>query len=228
MNGLFYALIVATFSDPVIVCNTQECVKSANERTSYKKGDLMKLWAQIDTYNVEQEKRNTYYARWFLETDKLSVVEIPNTNCILTDSNETYITFHTNFGSTETINYRHDENEDYIMEFLSVLTFFKNGAGTGVSYDSAFDTNACKIRDPLFKYGCAVKEDTCTNRTIKAFVGFVGQDADEIPMTSAQEMPSSFIKFGAGGIIDDATDLVKTAYDWADSTIDDIKDLIPA
>ena len=232
MNGLFCALIVAAFSKAQVVCDTKECVESATKRTSYKKGDLMKLVAKIDTFNTEEEKVDTYYARWFLETDKLAVVEIPNKNCVLTSSNETNITFSTNFGSTETINYRHEENEDYVMEFFSLLALFKNGKGTGLTFDTTFDNNACKIRNPLFKYGCAAKQtfdsEQCNKKekTIKVFVGFVGQDADEIPFVSAQEMPSSFIKFGAGGIVDDATQLVNTAYQWVSSTIKDIEDLV--
>ena len=215
-------LISAAVSKTTNVCNTLDCVTETDDRTSFERGQLMKLWATLsynDTDGVIQEK----YIRWYITVDELMIVEVNDSTCHFVDSTESNITFFAGpvkeeKTTGETI-YRSLDDDDYVVEYYSVLIFLDKGVVTSVQFDTNFDTGSCKIRNPKYEYWCPKKQaiGTCTAQsgsTIKTFVGFVGTDSKKVPLTSAQSMPSTFVKFGVGGVVDDATKFFNDAINW--------------
>ena len=86
-----------------------------------------------------------------------------------------------------------------------------------VGWDNSFDTNSCKYRevendDTCYTYDLI--EGECSGNSFKIFLGFFGTDSDGTPLTSAESMPSTFLKFGIGGVIDAATNFVNNVINW--------------
>jgi hypothetical protein len=120
--------------------------------------------------------------------------------------------------------YRSNSNLVDVAEFLSVLIFLEDGVGTRIGFDK-MSTASCKKQPPPFNDTCnqerplvctdscelteSTQQQTCEEKgsEIKIFLGFVGQDADSVPLVSAQTMPSTFLKFGVGEAVTGATEL---------------------
>ena len=219
---LFLLLSAALSKNKQSVCNSTECVQEVADRTSFVRGDMMRIWATLNINNSLGEPE-TRYIRWFVTVDDLTVVEIPDKECWLVGANESTVSFSTGstkepFTTGDTL-YRSDENLDYVIDYYSILVFLDNGVVTKIEFDTTFDTASCKVRSPKFDYWCPKKQtmDSCkapSDITVKAFIGFVGTDSKKVPLTSAQSMPSTFVKFGVGGIIDDAVNFFNDAKDW--------------
>jgi hypothetical protein len=92
--------------------------------------------------------------------------------------------------------------------------FLEKGKITGIQWDTNFDRDSCFAREPIIPNACpskfVVDPAKCGDekRKLKIFIGFVGTDGKKVPLTSAQLMPSTFQKFGVGGIVDSVTDLI--------------------
>lgn len=103
--------------------------------------------------------------------------------------------------------------ENRAAEFLSLILFFEKGVNNAINWDTSFDINSCKLGKPINKT-CSVPFDSDKYGFIKVFAAAVGTDKDNIPLTSAQMLPSTFVKFGVGGIVDDAKKFIDKAGDW--------------
>lgn len=177
--------------------------------TKYKVGDRIQVTADV---SFGQRIVNFYP-----KVDKLSMLRVPlnlssNSNINIQNGK---IKFYSNgletpvYQLTSTVN-----GKAIAVEFLSLILFFEKGNLTALNWDNSFDTNSCKIRSNIIQKTCAVEYDQNNYRYIKVFTAFVGTDKDNTPFTSAQSLPSTFVKFGVGGVIDDATDFVNKAGDW--------------
>ena len=219
-------LISAAVSKTTTVCNTADCVEETNGRTSFERGQLMKLWAKLSYFNETLGDIQPKWIRWYITVDELMIVEVNDSTCGFVNSNESNITFFAGPDiqnqdpktTGETI-YRSLDNQDYVVEYYSILIFLDKGVVTSVQFDTNFDTASCKVRNPKYDYWCPKKQttDSCkegSGSTIKTFVGFVGTDSKKVPLTSAQSMPSTFVKFGVGGVVDDATKFFNDAINW--------------
>lgn len=177
--------------------------------TKYKVGDRIQVTASVSS--------GPKYVNFYPKVDKLSMLRVP----LNLSSNSNYniqngkINFYSNgletpvYQLTSTVN-----GKTIAVEFLSLILFFEKGNLTALNWDNSFDTNSCKIRSNIIQKTCAVEYDQNNYRYIKVFTAFVGTDKDNTPFTSAQSLPSTFVKFGVGGVIDDATDFVNKAGDW--------------
>jgi hypothetical protein len=172
----------------------------------------MKGWKVKPGPGVDQDF--TRYIRWYPKVDKLTVLEIPGI-CELAQFAHSTVALNVtsgdqNWGTKEHI-YRYDAA--YVTEFLATLVFLEKGRITGFQWDSNFDTASCFRREPRIDYSCPSEykvSGNCSNETrkFKIFIAFVGSDSKKIPLSSAQLMPSTFVKFGVGGIVDSVKDLV--------------------
>ncbi|KAK8842573.1 hypothetical protein M9Y10_025431 [Tritrichomonas musculus] len=177
--------------------------------TKYKVGDRIQVTADVSF--------GQRYVNFYPKVDKLSMLRVPlnlssNSNINIQNGK---IKFYSNgletpvYQLTSTVN-----GKAIAVEFLSLILFFEKGNLTALNWDNSFDTNSCKIRSNIIQKTCAVEYDQNNYRYIKVFTAFVGTDKDNTPFTSAQSLPSTFVKFGVGGVIDDATDFVNKAGDW--------------
>lgn len=178
--------------------------------TKYKVGDRIQVTASVSS-------GPKVYVNFYPKVDKLSMLRVPlnlssSSNININSGN---IKFSSNgletpvYQLTSTVN-----GKTIAVEFLSLILFFEKGNLTALNWDNSFDTNSCKIRSNIIEKTCAVEYDQNNYRYIKVFTAFVGTDKDNTPFTSAQSLPSTFVKFGVGGVIDDATDFVNKAGDW--------------
>lgn len=177
--------------------------------TKYKVGDRIQVTAHVSS--------GGRYVNFYPKVDKLSMLRVPlnlssTSNINILDGN---IKFYSNGLYTPDYPLTKTGKDNTIaVEFLSLILFFEKGNLTALNWDNSFDTNSCKIRSNIIQKTCAVKYEPQNYRYIKVFTAFVGTDKDNTPFTSAQSLPSTFVKFGVGGIIDDATDFVNKAGDW--------------
>lgn len=212
-------------------CATAEIEKEISSRTEFKRYDQIKIVANITLEEPSNEPgdlpnetvTNNIFTRWYPKVDKLGMLEINDPKCRILNAAESSIRLYVKDNETIDIPYRYpaDPSSDeykYVVDFYSVLVFFDKGKVTSVAWDYSFDTNSCKVRDlNKFKYTCGREHPrqsaNCTNK-IKIFLGFVGRDVDNTPMVAGSTMPSTFLKFGMGGIIDDSVALFNKAKDF--------------
>lgn len=176
--------------------------------TKYKVGDRIQVTAHVSP--------GGRFVNFYPKVDKLSMLRVPlnqsSSNINIQGGN---IIFYSNGLHTPDYPLTGSNNGKTIaVEFLSLILFFEKGNLTALNWDNSFDTNSCKIRGNIIQKTCAVNYEPQNYRYIKVFTAFVGTDKDNTPFTSAQSLPSTFVKFGVGGIIDDATDFVNKAGDW--------------
>jgi hypothetical protein len=228
-------LVYRAFSKSV--CEGGKCneANTKDGQAAYKRGDLIKVWAKIEGLDGETDNETwtAKWIQWYVTVDKLTILTIPDINCTFLSYEHSRITIFTKFGNSEAHLYRADN--DHVVEFLSVLLYFAKGVGTGVKYDSNFDVNAClNPFKQAFTDTCAIDRKTaCTTsgetvtckadcgdkgNDIKIFLGFVGQDSSNVPLVSSETMPATFLKFGVGGIVNDAvgffTDITNKGKDF--------------
>jgi hypothetical protein len=172
----------------------------------------MKGWKVKPGRDVDPD--STQYIRWYPKIDKLTVLEIPNV-CEWAQFAHSTIFLNVTSGDqiwgTKELTYRYDDT--YVTEFLATLVFMEKGRITGFQWDSNFDTASCFRREPRINYSCPSEykiTGNCSNdvRKFKIFIAFVGSDSKKVPLSSAQLIPSTFVKFGVGGIVDSVKDLV--------------------
>ena len=165
----------------------------------------------------EDENSNPvqYYIRFYPVVDKLAVLEIPDPDCEIRDMINSNILVQL---PDDIAPIRHKIRRDiYTVEYLNLLIYLNKGNVTKVYWDNTFDVNSCRDRNIVDDDTCYIKNEMngkCAGKSIKVFVGFLGTDKDNVPLTSAEYMPSSFLKFGAGGIIDDISDFAKDVTNW--------------
>lgn len=157
----------------------------------------------------------SYFARFYPTIDKLSVLEVPDPNCTIRDILNSQVTAAVP-GNRTSARHRYRRGA-HTAEYLSLLLYLERGNVTHVLWDTTFDTGSCRDRTYTDGSACYVPRavgSDCDGRSLKVFVGFVGTDRDNVPLTSAEYMPSSFLKYGAGGVVDDISGFVKDVTYW--------------
>lgn len=149
---------------------------------------------------------------FFPKINKLSMLRIPVEYDKLEGCNISVISVDDNKKTSYDFPLTNGGGDKKVVEFLSLVLFFEKGENTALNWDTSFDTNSCKVNDPINKT-CAVTLDK-NYKYIKVFVASVGTDSKKTPLVSAQMLPSTFVKFGVGGVISDAADFVNKAGDW--------------
>lgn len=177
---------------------------AATEPIKYKRDDRIHLAANLSC-------GATPYSNFFPKLDKLSMLRI-SVSGIRLDSCSLDI-----YSVDSEVKTRYSfpltDDDSNVVEFLSLVLYFDKGNNTAMNWDTSFDTNSCKNRKIINKT-CAVGYNRDEYKYIKVFTASVGTDKDNTPLTSAQNLPSTFVKFGVGGVIDDATKFVNKAGDW--------------
>ncbi|KAH0795967.1 hypothetical protein GPJ56_000035 [Histomonas meleagridis] len=206
---MFFVLACIAFcADP---CTTEECNRNSLATDGIERGNRIKVTCQISdlngTFNL--------YSRWYPAADELSLLEIPDPNCTIRNLTENAtITLITE--SSRSIPHVLRKG-DFSVEYLSALIHLDNGNMTGIGWDTSFDSNSCKDRRVENDDTCYFSNPAtaaCSGNSYKIFLGFYGSDSKGLPLTSAESMPSTFLKFGVGGVIDDAADFVKDVINW--------------
>ncbi|OHT03927.1 hypothetical protein TRFO_28705 [Tritrichomonas foetus] len=203
LSFFIFPLIIqcATF---IPTCRTAEEDAKISARTEFKKGERIKIYVELLKNNVSVGR-----ARYYPKVDELAILQVPSASVASNENSTVQITVKGITSKQHPL-----RKADYIVEFLSFLTYFDKGKLNGVGWDTSFDTNSCKLRDGIIDKTCGVPYNENNTQYLKVFVGYVGTDIDATPLKSAQSMPSTFVKFGVGGIIDDATKFVNKAIDW--------------
>lgn len=218
MVSIFFFLIFSKSADKYenIVTTAQEA-KEILDRTSYKINDRILVWARI--YNSTDPSQGNQTIRFYPEVDKLTMLRIPlydNDNKLFEIDNTSMIEFHSGTSCVSPKPYQLMEivnDKKYVVDFLSVLLFFDQGKNQAIAWDNTLDTNSCKNRNSIINRTCTVSY-TDSYKFIKVYVASVGTDSKKVSLSSAQNLPSTFLKFGVGGVVDDATDFVNKAVDW--------------
>ena len=181
--------------------------RQTSERTSFKIGDRIKVI--VETMNGNSV---VGYARYYPKVDEFSMLQVPGDGFARNENAQVRITVGDLTSRPAPV-----RKAGYIAEYLSFLIYIDEGAHTGVGWDNSFDTNSCKIRDGIINNTCGkTYSNDLENVDIKIFLGFVGNDRDSTSFNSAQSMPSTFLRFGAGGVVDDVTDFVDDSINWFD------------
>lgn len=168
----------------------------------YKEDDRIHLSANLTCSNNQSS--------FFPKINKLSMLRIPVEHNKLKDCSISVKSVDDDKKTSYDFPLTNGDNK--VVEFLSLVLFFEKGENTALNWDTSFDTNSCKVNDPINKT-CAVTLDE-NYKYIKVFVASVGTDSKKTPLVSAQMLPSTFVKFGVGGVISDAADFVNKAGDW--------------
>ena len=180
---------------------------AATEPIKYKRNDRIHLAARLNCKGPY-----TSYSTFFPKLDKLSMLRINVQEKILDDCSLDIYSVDSKVQTRYSFPLTDDDGN--VVEFLSLVLYFDKGNNTAMNWDTSFDTNSCKNRKIINKT-CAVKYNSIDKyEYIKVFTASVGTDKDNTPLTSAQNLPSTFVKFGVGGVIDDATKFVNKAGDW--------------
>ena len=217
---MFFLFLSSSFSanDVYTTCNSTSCDQNVRNTQSFKIGYRIAVDAIFTGYsgnetNPEVVKR---YMRFYPEVDKLALLQFQDVNCLLTNLTNSTLQLKVGNFTTNLWAYRPLSNPDLVTEYFSAQIQMEKGIVTGIFFDDLFDENSCK--GERLPYRCAVRRpttDECTNQEmIKTFLAFIGTDSDETPFESRQLLPSTFLKYGMRGVIDDAVSLFNTASDW--------------
>ena len=187
-------------------CNTEECDSNSLATSGITRGKRIKITCKIS----DASGNVNIYSRWYPAADQISLLEIPDPDCRIKSLTESAtITLSTQRSSSRPHVIR---KGDFTVEYLSALIHLEKGNMTGIGWDNSFDSNSCKDRRVENDDTCCIYNpvgDQCNGNSFKIFLGFFGTDSNGVPLTSAETMPSTFLKFGIGGVIDDATKFVK-------------------
>ena len=201
-------------------CADADCDKEIRETETFKKGDRIAVTAIFTGYVSQGNETDPVYTekymRFYPTVDDLAILQMQDENCTLTNMTNSTLQLQVGEFKTARWAYRPVNKSEYVTDFFSAQIEMKEGKVTGIYFDTVFDSNSCK--GERFQYRCAKKRlvtDKCeNNELVKTFLGFAGSDSNEEAFVSRQYMPSSFIKFGLRGVIDDATSLFNQAKDY--------------
>ena len=217
-----------------VTCNNAECNEQILSATKFKVGDRIAVDAIFSGYTdvggteppaegetePDTEPEQEYhqkFTRFYVEVDKLAILQIQDETCEITNWKNSTLQLRVAGKTTNLWAYRPADNEDLVTEYFSAQVEMVKGEVTGVAFDTLFDQNSCK--GERLPYRCATKRPIsgdCPDdaKLVKVFLAFVGTDSDETPFESRQLLPSTFLKYGMRGVIDDAVDLFNNAKDW--------------
>ena len=227
-------------------CNNAECNQQIKSATSYKIGDRIAVDAIFSGYTdvassgggsegteggettpapVEQEYHQKF-TRFYIEVDKLAILQIQDQTCEITNWKNSTLQLRVGDHLTNLWAYRPaSDTNDIVTDYFSAQIEMSKGVVSSVSFDTLFDQNSCK--GERLPYRCAVKRPISGDcpaeaQLVKTFIAFVGTDNSEQPFESRQLLPSTFLKYGMRGIIDDAVSLFNNAKDWVNDLINSI------
>lgn len=186
------------------VCGTycdEACDREASSRTSYKIGDKMKV-----TVNIHGASKSIHF---YPTVDKLSVLEVQDTGCMFTGDADNNISISIGGSNTTEVPIRSGSN---VVMFYSAIAYVTDGALQSVKWDETFDTSSCNGN--VIASFCGKKFDESSCSSFRIFLGFVGTDSKKKPFDSASLMPSTFLRFGAGDLVNDVQEIFGKFKKW--------------
>lgn len=235
MLSVFFNLINSASKNKVYAsCNNKDCDKEISDRTSFRKGiDRIAITMNFTGYRPENQSLDcsqttchleSVFTKFYPIVDQYSIFQFQDKDCKYTRYYNSTVSFMggvNNSISSASWYYRPPTNPEIVTSFFSLKIYLTTGKLTGIQFDTNYDNASC-LND-LFSeglpYRCSKKlppnYDCQNNMTIvQTFVGFGGTDSKGIPLESLQLLPSTFVKFGFGGLIEKVYNKAIDAYDW--------------
>lgn len=208
---MFYLLIISCLPAPKPRgIPLEACLEDEFDDIRYQALDSIKIRARINiTYTnktTNEQYIKTFCARWNPRVDKVSVLEIPDSDCRIVNANHSTIEIGTATCLSDPLFYRlAGDYENYTVDFYNVVLNFNEGINTEINLSTE---TKCKISCPDYPHICITENrrtrnfDTCERRKISVFVGYKGTDSKGKLMTSAAGMPSSVTKHNFNDLVD--------------------------
>lgn len=203
-------LLLLTDTQCAKLCNTEECNDEAESRTVFEVGDLMALDMEIK--GTLEGKEVIYYSRFYPETDKFTTLEIQDGASDIYNLESSSVTFTVNNITSPPFIIR-EGNNPLVPTFLSAMILLDKGTITGIGWDQTFDTNGCvgEKGNHVCLQSRPIGQES--GSAFQTFLAFAGTTQRGTHCDSGQYMPSTFMKFGLGGVIDSATDFFNKVVD---------------